>query len=138
MPKGISPQEAANRLTSAGIQLGDRYKTGTQGKGSKQVAGALAAVDNFNKGIQEAIAKGSFAKGVQEAGPSAFDQGVLNKGVNNWGTGMQLSGDKYLKKIAKFIPLWNQALATPRGAKRSPNNLKRMTENVDRFVRAKG
>ena len=136
MAKGISVQEAAERLEEAGIRLSDRYARGASGKGSKWLAGAGRAGQNYQEGISRALAEKSFEKGVQEAGATAYDQGVQLKGVNNWGSGMQTSGDKYVRKTQKFAALWNQPLSTPRGARRSAANAKRMQENVTRFQNA--
>ena len=129
-------QEAAGRLSEAGIRLSDRYARGASGKGSKWAAGAGRAGANYQEGISRALAEKKFEKGVQDAGPSAYDAGVSLKGVNNWGTGMQTAGDKYVRKTQKFAQLWNQPLATPRGSRRSAANLKRIQENVARFQAA--
>ena len=136
MAKGISVQEAANRLTESGIRLGDRYARGAQGKGGKWLQGASAAQSNYEQGVQASIAKKSFSAGVQAAGSSAYDTGVQTKGVANWPTGMQFAGDKYVKNTQKFAQLWTAPLATPRGPRRSPANLKRVQENIDRFTKA--
>lgn len=136
MAKGISLQEAANRLRDAGIRLGERYRQGATGKGGRWLQGASAAQTNYDQGVQQAIATKSFSKGVQGAGASAYDSGVQNKGVLNWGTGMQVGGEKYVRKTQKFAALWNTPLSTPRGPRRSPANLTRMSENVKRFQQA--
>ena len=136
MAKGISLQEAANRLTEAGIRLSDRYARGASGKGGRWLQGAGAAQSNYEQGVSASIAAKSYSKGVQGAGASSYDQGVQGKGVANWPTGMQFAGDKYVRKSQKFASLWNAPLATPRGPRRSPSNLKRMQENVDRFQKA--
>lgn len=136
MAKGISVQEAASRLAEAGIRLSDRYARGASGKGSKWAAGAAKAGTNYQEGISRALAEKKFEKGVSEAGPTAYDQGVQTKGINNWGSGMQVAGDKYARKTQKFAALWNQPLPTPRGARRSAANLKRMQDNVARFQNA--
>ena len=138
MPRGISLQEAAARLAESGIRLSDRYQRGASGKGSKWASATGASEQNYNDGIQKAIAAKSFSKGISEAGAGAYDQGVSQKGVLNWPTGMQFADAKYQKKTGKFAALWNQPLSTPRGSRRSAANLKRMQENVDRFAKAKG
>ena len=56
MAKNISPQEAAQRLTEAGLRLSDRYQRGTQGKGGKWFSGASGAEENYNQGVQQGIA----------------------------------------------------------------------------------
>lgn len=138
MGRGISAQDAASRLEQAGFNNQDRYQKGVSGKGSLWSSRTSAAEANWNTGIQEAVAKKKFTKGVAEAGPAGYDQGVTQKGVANWPTGMQQAGGKYQKKVAKFQPLWDQALPTPRANKRSPQNQKRIQENMDRFVRTAG
>lgn len=137
MPRNISAQEAAKRLSSAGFNFADRYASGVQGKGSAWEQGAKAGANNYQAGIQRALSEGSYSKGVSRAGGSRYDQGVNTKGVNNWPTGMQLAEDRYVEGVQPFTGLWDSALATPRGPKGSPANLKRMQENVDRFMKAK-
>lgn len=138
MARGISASEAASRLSAAGFNNQDRYQKGTSGKGTLWASRTGAAEANYNAGVQEAISKKKFAKGVQETGSAGYDTGVSTKGVANWPTGMQLAGDKYQRKIAKFQPLWDQTLPTPRAQRRSPQNMKRIQDNIDRFVRVAG
>ncbi len=137
MSKNISVQEAASRLSSAGFNFADRYQSGVEGKGGEWQRGAAAAEGNYQAGIQKALAEKSFGKGVSRAGATRYDDGVRTKGVNNWPTGMQLAEDRYIEGVTPFQGLWDAALPTPRGPKGSPANLKRMTENVQRFQAAK-
>lgn len=138
MPRGISLEEAARRLESAGTNFADRYETGTRGKGGAWLERAAASTPNYEAGVKRAITEKKFEKGIREAGAEAYESGVRAKGVMNWPTGMSVAGDKYKRKVAKFARLWGEALPTPRGARRSPANLKRMQENVERFIRAAG
>ena len=132
----ISLAEAQKRLEEAGSQFSGRYVDGASGKGSKWLSAAGQAEANFKQGMQEYLGKGSLARDMQAAGASAYDQGIATKGGLNWSTGMQTGGAKYAKNTQRFVPLWSASLATPRGSRRSPANLKRMTENVDRFSKA--
>lgn len=138
MARGISASEAASRLEQSGFNNQDRYSKGVSGKGSLWASRTSASETSWQAGVQDAIAKKKFSKGVSDSGPSGYEQAVTSKGVQNWPTGMQQAGSKYQKKIAKFQPLWDQSLPTPRSNKRSPQNLKRIQDNIDRFVRASG
>ena len=133
MPKGITIQEAAQRLSDAGSRLTDRYLRGTSGKGQKWFQAASGATANFKAGISDPNIDKRWASGVSEAGASGYDQGVLNKGLNNWGTGLATAGDKYSRKVAKAATLWNQPLQAPKGPRRSASNQQRMVENYNRF-----
>src|SRR3990167_2729811 len=112
MSKGITVQEAAQRLTEAGARLSDRYARGTQGKGGRWLSGAGGAQTNYAAGVQR-------------------------KGVINWPQGMALGGDKYIKNAGAAAALWNQPLSTPKGPRRSAANKQRMAQNVDRFEKLK-
>jgi len=138
MGRQITAEEAATRLEEAGLSMSGRYQRGTEGAGSKWLSGASKAEDNYKEGITKSLARGSFAKGIQEAGASAYDEGVRTKGVHNWPTGMQSAGPKYARKVAKYTSLWGAALPTSRGSRGSVQNMKRMQENVERFLRTAG
>ena len=137
MAKNISPQEAAKRLASAGFNFADRYQQGTQNKGADWQRGAAGAAGNYAAGIQKSLAEGAFAKGVQRASASRYDEGVRTKGAANWPTGMQLAENRYVEGVQPFTGLWGASLSTPRGPKGSPANMQRMTQNVERFKAAK-
>lgn len=134
----ISIQEARTRFESAGITAAERYERGTTGKGAAWAGAKERAKTNYQPAMQEALSKGLYGKGLDAADANDFENGVRNKGVANWGTGLQAGGNKWEKRVAKFGALWGQALPTAQGPKRSANNIKRMTENVTRFVQAAG
>lgn len=129
-----SLQEAAARLTEAAPVAARRYQDGTRGKGNDWFTGASNAGDNWSQGVSRAQAEGSFSKGVNEAGAGSYEEGVRNKGVRNYPTGLAASGGKYARKVQKFTSLWDSPLSTPRGPKRSAQNLQRMSENAQRFI----
>lgn len=132
----ISPSEAASRFRNAGFERADRYQTGTDGKGSEWAGSKSRAKANYAPAMQQALQDGSYGKGLDKADASDYDRGVREKGVQNWGTGMQAGADKYQERIQTFANLWDQDLPTARGPKRSQANLKRMTENAMRFIEA--
>ena len=138
MAKGLNVSEAGQRLGEAGFANSARYARGTQGKGGRWVGSASQAEANFKTGMAEFLAKGSLSRSMSEAGAASYDAGVQAKGIQNWGPGMNLGRAKYEKNVQKFASLWNAPLSTPRGAKRSPQNANRMTENMNRFIAAKG
>ena len=134
----VTLEQAKARFSEAGFSRSDRYAQGTEGKGSAWNASKARAKANYTPAMQEALQKGSFEKGLDKADASDYDRGVAEKGVNNWPVGMQASADKFWERIQKFVPLWGQALPTAAGPRRSAANIKRMTENVQRFVTAAG
>lgn len=128
---------AVEGFRDAGISRSDNYRKGTAGKGGAWNSAKSRAKSNFAPAMQEVLSKKTYESGLDRANASDYDAGVQNKGIANWGVGMQASGDKYAKGVQPFVPLWSQSLTTSRGPKRSANNIKRMTENVQRFIDAK-
>ena len=134
----VSVQEARKRFEDAGFQRADRYETGAKGKGSAWAAAKARAIVNFAPAMAEVLSRGLFATGLNKADATDYDSGITNKGVANWGTGLQAGGIKWEKRIGKFSSLWSAALPTAGGGRRSAANIKRMNENVQRFVTAAG
>ena len=134
----VSLDEARRRFEEAGFSRADRFEKGTEGKGSVWNTAKNRAKANFAPAMQEVLNKDLYSKGLDDADASDYDRGIQDKGIANWGTGMQAGGNKYQEKTQKFVPLWSQSLPTAKGPKRSAANLKRMTENVQRFVSAAG
>jgi hypothetical protein len=133
----VSAQEAARRLREAGTMRSDRYAMGTEGKGSKWESSKGRAKSNFQPAMQAALSSGAYDKGLDRASASDYDSGVRNKGRANWSVGMQSAEAKYTKNISPFVSLWSAPLPTAGGPRGSAQNIKRMTENVERFRKAK-
>ena len=134
----ISIQEAKTRFQEAGISRSDRFEEGTRGKGAKWEGAKTRAKTNYAPAMAEALAKKAFDKGLDKASGSDYDKGIRDKGVGNWQTGMQTGDDNYAKGVAPFVGLWDADLATAKGPRRSAANIKRMNENVARFIEVAG
>lgn len=134
----ISISEARKRFEDSGFSRANRYEEGAKNKGGAWKASGARAKENYKPAMAEALAKGLYDKGMDAADAGSYDQGVLNKGVPNWGTGMSAGGASFEKNTGKFATIWGQSLPTPGGPRRSAANLKRMTENVTRFITAAG
>lgn len=131
-------QQAKDRFAEAAFSRVARYQEGTAGKGASWQSSKARAKTNYTPAMQEALQKDAYGKGLEKADASDYDAGVRDKGVNNWPVGMQAGSDKFADRIQKFVPLWGQDLPTSSGQRRSAANIKRMTENVQRFIAAAG
>lgn len=134
----VSISEARKRFENAGIERSDRYEKGTEGKGSAWAGSKARAKTNFQPAMQEVLSKDLYGKGLDRADANDYDRGIQDKGIQNWGTGMSAGGTKWEERVKPFETLWNQSLPTAPGQKRSAANMKRMTENVQRFISAAG
>ncbi|MGH7175351.1 MAG: hypothetical protein ACREGR_03265 [Minisyncoccia bacterium] len=116
------------------------YVSGVQNTTKDQAALAAAAAGNWFAGVQAANAAGTFAKNVQAAGKSAWQQGVAQKGAQNYGTGVSAasSATKYQTNSGKYDSARSAAASVARGPKGSPGNIQRVSAVVtaERAVKA--
>lgn len=105
------------------------YGAGAQATEKDQSARAIAAKANYAAGIQESITAGRYEKGLAKSGKQGWLDGVQEKGVQNYGTGVSAdrSRNKYLENSGKFDNARKAADSLPRGPRGSAQNLNRVT-----------
>lgn len=126
MPRTKSITESTEKWTTRVSQSSNYYLEGTRGKGAEWQAAALEASDNYAAGVQAAIATDRFSRGIQEAGPQAWEAGVAAVGPARWAAGAQAKKDKYQRKMAGVLSVIEGVTLPPRGPKGSPENYMRV------------
>lgn len=121
----VTPQRAAD------------YEAGVRDPRADWARNTAAAADAWKSGIQAAITKGLFAKGVARAGTAAWQEGSIEKGVPRWGAGVQLAEGKYLAGFAPYREAIARVSLPPRYARRDPRNLERVRAIVEAMVKTK-
>jgi hypothetical protein len=107
-------------------QRTEDYQQGVQNPKVSWQAATLAAEKNQADGIQQAITDKRFAKGVQKAGDAAWQAGALQKGVNRFGEGVQVSESKYEAAFAPYAQVIESTQLPPRYPKGDPRNVERV------------
>lgn len=85
----------------------------------------------YQEGVQAAITRKSFGKGVRKAGQAAYERGVEVKGQRRFAEGVAASGDKYEQGFAPYEKVLEGLTLTPRGRRGDPKNLERVREVAD-------
>lgn len=114
----------AERAATAGGAYGEGARTTTK----DQSANAIAAKTLWAAGVQEAVSKDRFAKGLQKSGKQGWLNGITEKGEMNYATGVssQSASSSYSANSGKYDGARNAAASMPRAAKGSPANLARV------------
>lgn len=114
----------AERAASAGAAFGEGARTTVK----DQSANAIAAKTLYAAGVQEAISKDRFAKGLQKSGKAGWLKGITEKGEMNYATGVSApsASSAYSQNSGRFDSARNAAASLPRGPKGSPANLGRV------------
>jgi hypothetical protein len=110
------------RASSAGQEY-------TEGVGSprRSWSGATKAAEgNYEQGIQSAIGRKAFGKGVEAAGDAKWKDRSETLGSGRFASGVAASQDQYTKGFAPYFQVLSGLNLPPRGAKGSPANLQRV------------
>lgn len=113
------------------------YEDGIRNPRRDWLRSTIAATDAWKAGIQEAIGKGTWGKGVSRAGTTGWQSGAIEKGLARWGPGVQVAQAKYSSAFAPFVAAIKGVTLPPRFARRDPRNLLRVNAIVDALVKAK-
>lgn len=117
-------QSAQKFVERAGAASGD-YVSGAQQTTKDQSAAAIAAAPNYAAGVQAAIARGAYAKGLQTSGKAGWLKGVTEKGANRFAEGVASGAAKYATNSGKYDGARGAASSLPRGPKGSEQNFAR-------------
>ena len=96
----------------------------------------IAAEPAYAEGVQKALQKKAFARGVQRAGQSKYQQGVAETGGPRFAQGVSSAGSKWQQGFQPYAQALAAANLTPRGAKGSEKNAQRMMENFRVIMQA--
>lgn len=113
------------------------YEEGVRNPRKDWSRSTLAATDAWKAGITDAVAKGTWQKGVSRAGTPGWQEGAVAKGVPRWGPGVQVAEPKYTAAFAPYREAIARVTLPPRYARRDPRNLMRVNVVVDALVKAK-
>lgn len=127
----------AAKWASVTPQRSADYESGVRDPRQDWAKNTVAAADAWKMGLQAAMAKGSFAKGVARAGSGVWQEGALTKGIARWGPGVALAQDKYAAGFSPYRDAIARVSLPPRYARRDPRNLERVKVIVDALARVK-
>ena len=120
--------EAAEKFkTRAGSAQGE-YQKGVAQAGPDWQAGAVAGKDNYAAGVQAAIGRGAFEKGVTAAGAQKYQERAATVGPSRFAQGVQAGANDYAKGVAPHLDAMRNVTLSPRRPKGDPGNLTRVSE----------
>lgn len=118
-------QQASQKFVERAGAASQDYVSGAESSGKDQAAAAIAAKGNYAAGVQAAITRGAYEKGLQASGKSGWLNGVRTKGQNRYAEGVSAGAVKYATNSGKYDSARQAADAMPRGPKGSETNYAR-------------
>lgn len=126
MPATKSIQTTVDKWRSRSAVATQDYAAGVTRSGVDWQGPTLAAADAYAVGVQEAIGQGRFARGVQAAGNSRWQNRAREVGSQRFGPGVAASVDRYQQGFAPFLNTIAGITLPPRGPRGSAGNLQRV------------
>jgi len=83
------------------------------------------AEGSYEQGVQAAIGRKAFGKGVSRAGTAKWQRGAIEKGGTRWTSGVALAEDEYRSGMGEVISTIEATALPPRGPKGDPKNYDR-------------
>jgi len=117
--------DAATKFVNRASAAGGDYKSGVMNAGQAWSDSTLASADTYAAGVQQAIGRGAFAKGVQKAGPQKFQTNASTKGANHYPEGIRAGQGPYQQNTAPYFDALSSIVYPPRRPRGDPANQQR-------------
>jgi hypothetical protein len=121
-----SIKDIAKKFTDVTPQRATEYGEGVKNPRRDWETATEAAEDIYEQGVQAAIARKAFGKGVKDAGSGKYQKGVSEKGVARWPVGVRLAGPAFEKGFGIYRDEIERTTLPQRYARRDPRNLERV------------
>lgn len=128
---------AAKKFVSRGMAAGADYTAGVRGSGDRWKAATVAGKDNYTAGVNDAIQRNAFEKGVNAAGGAKFEERAAGVGANRYPQGIQQSENAWAQNTGPYLAVIAGTNLPPRGPKGSPQNQLRSAAMADAMRRKK-
>ena len=103
------------------------YAEGVSNPRADWAAQTAAAEQAYEQGVQAAIGRKSFGKGVRKTGSEGWQRAALQKGPSRYSQGVTDSGDAYASGFAPYQQVIASTSLPARGPKGDPKNINRVT-----------
>lgn len=110
-------------IDRAGVATKD-YTDGVAGAGGDWESGAKNGEPNFVQGVQDAITRGAYGKGVTGSA-SKYVANATKLGAVRYGPGVQNGAGAYSSGVQPYLDKLKSLTLPPKGPRRSPQNQQR-------------
>jgi hypothetical protein len=117
---------SATKYKKNAAAAGPDYKTGIEQTTKDWGALTSASEPAYNSGVQAAISRGAFGKGVNKIGTAGWKKKALAVGPTRYVNGIQVFGENWQPGFQPFQDTINALTLPPKGAKNSPENYARV------------
>ena len=117
--------DAATKFVNRASAASSDYKIGVSTAGQTWADQTSMSADTYAAGVQAAIGRGAFAKGVQKAGPSKYQTNASGKGANHYPEGIRGGQTAYQQNAGPYFDALGSIVYPPRRPRGDPANQQR-------------
>src|SRR5262249_35035117 len=128
---------ARDKFTNRGAAAAGDYANGVKTAGQQWQQGAGAGAGNYAAGVQDAITRGAFAKGIQQSGSQRYQDRASTVGAQRFPQGIRDAGPTWEANTAPYLQTLASLNLPPRRPKGDPANFQRVQVVGDALRRRK-
>ena len=118
--------EAVRKFTQRGAAAAADYQAGVQAAAQDWQTNTAGSAENYAAGVQDAIGRGAFAKGVAKAGGSKYAQKAGTIGARRFPEGVREAGPDFEAGVTPYLQTIAALTLPPRRPKGDPANFARV------------
>ena len=115
----------AKKYAARGGAAGGDYQDGVNSTTNDWATNTAAQADTYAAGVQAAIGRGAFAKGVQAAGTDKWKRKASGVGAQRFAGGVQAAAPDYAKGVAPYFDVLKNLSLPKKLPKGDPANNQR-------------
>jgi len=119
-------EEVVKDWESGARARASKYAERAKAKARKWFEETKAAEKRWAEAIQDAIRRGAFLAGVEEAGEAKYKDGIDKKGESRYPTGIAAATDIYKKAMKEVLDIIAGVELSERGPRGDPRNYERV------------
>ncbi len=117
---------SATRFVARGTQAAGDYANGVRGAGQDWQQATAASAENYAAGVQDAIGRGAFAKGVQKVGGDKYSTRAAEVGARRFPEGIRMAEGDWSRETEPYLQTIRGLTLPPRRPKGDPGNIERV------------
>jgi len=114
--------QISSNFSGSSSRASNNYRDGVENPGASWKAATSAAEENWERGVNEAVAESRFARGVSRSSDEEWQRGAIEKGTQRIGPGIQRAREAHERGFAPYHAAISQLNLPKRGIKGSPEN----------------
>jgi hypothetical protein len=117
---------AGKKFVARGSAAGADYTEGVRGAGADWQAATSASAETYAAGVQDAISRGAFAKGVSRVGGSKYESRASSVGARRFPEGIREAQPAWESGTGPYLQTIAGLTLPPRRPKGDPSNYARV------------